>query len=168
MVSQPELVTPAQSCTSTQRYPKSHSRTVSLSSPRTTISNLSGQNHRRRRSKARLSHFATRSIPSFTVYTSSIPGSFPHDDIPPRSTLPQTPDSGDEEDSVIASRLDTISERLKELIVEGQKALAAESPVISQDGWMDATPMPRDEAIEWVSSGKNRVDDTQWTGGLSL
>lgn len=45
-----------------------------------------------------------------------------------------------------------MSERLRDLIREGQKALAAESPMVSGvgEGWVDATPM-REGVIEWTS-----------------
>ena len=34
--------------------------------------------------------------------------------------------------------------RLRELILEGQRALSAESPVVSEEGWMNAAD-PRDD-----------------------
>ena len=96
--------------------------------------------HRRQRSKPRIAQIPTRSIPTFVVHVQDQP-------LPPlpNHTLSDdslSPHGNDEEDGDASSRLDSMTVRLRELIIEGQRALCAESPMVAGEGWIDTTPMP--------------------------
>ena len=96
--------------------------------------------HRRQRSRPRIAHIPARSIPTFVVHVQDLPlPPFPNHTLTDDSSFPQ---SNDEEDGDVSSRLDSMSVRLRELILEGQRALCAESPVVAGEGWIDTTPMP--------------------------
>ena len=61
------------------------------------------------------------------------------EDLPPIEP-PEPPELDEEEggDNDVIARLDTMSGRLRELILEGQKALGSGRPVISEgEGWED-------------------------------
>lgn len=103
--------------------------------------------HRRHRSKPRISHIPSSSIPTFGFHDPNLPPSPPHTvDLPPTPSL-RAAESDDEDglgEDVMEKRLDSMTARLRELILEGQRALSAESPVVSEEGWMDAAD-PRDD-----------------------
>lgn len=117
--------------------------------------------HRKGWSRSRMPKISTRSVASITVEDIRPPLS-DHPPVTP-SKPPETSgidDGGDAEDDglidpvEVLHRLDSVSETIQAMIAEGRKALAAPSPVVISEGWLDeaiispSTPHGRDSGPE--------------------
>ena len=131
-VVQPELVTPPHSCVSTLRSPKTSLMDLGPPPHKKSYTRL----RRRHRSKSQVSppSISTFAFPDPDPMALSTLSSSPHTVITLLSTPPRDAETDSEgEGGDIAARLDTMSARLRDLILEGQRALHSEAPAVAGD-----------------------------------